>query len=138
MATNLELAKRMADFADGLVEFNHLPPLAWALVDRYGTVGTRPYLESFDPFLVGVRAVAEWAYAFAVPVQLDLSDAAHGTVNVLTHVTVAARRAEIKQGLLTGQYRTLEKSIGIGPVESGELVAVSAQQLLSAVREEAA
>lgn len=137
MATNLELAKALAAFADALADLNHLPPLAYAVVDRAGTVLTRPYLDMFAPPDVGVRAVAEWAGLFGAPIELDLSDAAAGTVNVSVVVVVGGRRTQIKQGLLTGQYRTIERSLGIGFVEPGEQVSVTAQQLLPAVKEAA-
>lgn len=139
MATNLELAKAMADWADGLADLNHLPPLAFGVVHRRGTVTTRPHLDVFDAGDVGVRAIAVWADAFGVPVELDLSDAVVGGVEIRTVVTIAARPTRISQGMSIKYYRAVvEPRLGIGQVESGEQVQVTAEQVLAALGEKVA
>ncbi len=126
--SNLALAKALADFADALAEYNHLPAMEFAVVSRTGMVRMQPGVNRER-----VASVAKWAETFRVPVLLDLSDIDRGFVTVAAVVEIAARQAQVSVAIAPSSYREFEPGLGIGEVEAGEQVQVTAEQLLAAV-----
>lgn len=131
MSSNLALAKALADFADALADYNHLPPLGFVAVPASGVVRAQPAMTlSTDE---RVAAVATWAATFRSPVLMDLTDMSDGDVRVSTLVAVQERETLLYVVLLPSQYRSFEPGLGIGEVAAGEQVQVTAEQLLGAV-----
>lgn len=131
MATNLELAKRIAEFADTLAHYNHLPPLGFVCVPPRGVVRAQPDMALDTPDRVA--AIGQWADAFRVAVLLDLTDMAAGDVRVSATVELGGRQTLLYVVLLTSQYRAFEPGLGLGELRSGEETQVSARQLLTAL-----
>lgn len=133
MTTNLRLAKALADFANGLAEYNHLPPLNLASVPVKGKVFARLQWRDADEVLV--RQAAVWADAFGQPVAFDLTTA--GTASVSTLVEIGARPVNVSTSLSRGGLREVELKYGLDRVPSGEVTEVPAGRLLAALSVEA-
>jgi len=135
MVTNLELAKRLDEFAGGLTCYNYLPAMEFALVGHLGLVRMQP---SGTTARGRVEAIGSWALAFHAPVLLDLSNMDQGFVQVSTTVEFAGRQVFIKTAIAPSQYREIEPGLGLGEIEAGLQVQVTADQLLAAVKDGAA
>lgn len=127
--TNLALAKALADFADALADYNHLPPLSNAAVPLKGKVFAR--LKAMAPAAESVRQVAVWADTFHQPVTFDLTIA--GIAVVSTVVEIGARPVEVSAAISRGALREIELACGLERARSGEITQVPADRLLAAL-----
>lgn len=129
MTTNLALAKALADFADALADYNHLPALANASVSMRGKVFAR--LKAVDDPRVSIRHVALWADTFRQPVTFDLTIA--GNAGVSTVVEIGARTVDVSAVIARGALREIELECSLERVPSGEVRQVPAAQLVAAL-----
>jgi hypothetical protein len=124
MNSNLALAKALADFADALADYNHLPPLTVAAVSVEGTVFAR--VSSLVPDAVSVRHVATWADTFSVPVKVNPA-VGHDYATLTADVEIAGRRVEVATLVGLSTIREL----------AGDSVSVAGTELIAALDSEA-
>lgn len=120
--TNTELAAKLAQVADALAAYDHLPALA--SIQVYGDtihLGT-----SYSRR--GRRDLIEWAAAFGSPVVIDLSSSGE----LFTVVQLAGRDARIGDYISHRTAYELGAALGI-PVSPGGQVEVSPADLLAAL-----
>lgn len=127
--SNLALAKALADFADALADYNHLPALNLASVPLRGKVFARLQWREADDELV--RQAAVWAEVFGQPVAFDLTAA--GTASVSTLVEIGARPVHVSTLLSREGLREVELKYGLDRAPSGEVTEVPAKRLLAAI-----
>ena len=120
LTTNSALAWRVAQVADVLACYDHLPALG-----SVGVYGAGVYLHP-DYRRDAVRDVCVWADAFGVPVVLDLSSTGY-VVAVLDLEGVQARLSESISHRQAYEYGA---ALGV-PVSSGGQVQVDAAALLA-------
>jgi hypothetical protein len=122
------LARILAQVADSLAEYDHLPPLQFIQVTRRGTCRARLAGWGNDELV----ALVTWAKAFNVPVVFDRTDASSmGAINVRTTVLLAGREV-----VLTVMVIDLGRADGLAinsgaTVPFGLHVEVSAEALLA-------
>lgn len=124
--SNLQLAKALADFADALAEYNHLPPIASASVPLNGKVFARLKAVTSNEELL--RQVAVWAATFSTTVRFDLTTA--GVAGVSTLVEIGARPVDVSASLSRGGLREFELAHGLDRVPADEVTEVPAARLL--------
>lgn len=125
MTTNLQLAKSLADFADALADYNHLPPLTIASlgVDEAVTVRVSAIGDMHN-----VHTIATWAAAFRATVKVDLSNGGRDYGSMTVDVQIGSRPVQITTLVGLDAIQTIATTAALGAVTS-----VPAVDLLAAL-----
>lgn len=125
--TNSALAGQLAEVADALAGFDHLPPVNHVFAFRGGV------------FRIGMgyrrdarRDLATWAATFDTPVVIDLSS----TGELFTVIPLGSRQARIQMSIDHREAYELGAALQV-PVSPGGQVEVSADALLAVLAEPA-
>ena len=127
-SSNSDLARIVAEVADALAEYDHLPPLQFVMVTRTGKGRARPSGFGHEELV----ALVEWANAFGSPVIFDRSDVSSiGAINVRTIVPLASQAVQLTVMLsdVTKLDALALQAGGVAPF--GTHVEVSAEALLA-------
>lgn len=122
-ATNSDLAAKLAQVADALAAYDHLPTLGSVTVYDRHTIRL-----SVDYARPEHRDVAAWATAFNAPVVIDLSSSG----SLFTVVQLAGMDARLSDFITHRQAYEFGAALGI-PVSPGGQVEVSPADLLAAL-----
>ena len=134
MTTNLRLAKALADFADGLAEYNHLPAVSGAVVNVDPRQSVRMSPPGDDSMGNNVYTIAVWADTFDTTVTVDNRGR---LVDVSTAVQIAGRDVLISQAFLLSEWQRFAAQFHLGFVVDGDEVTIQGARLRDAITRQA-
>jgi hypothetical protein len=121
-ASNRQLARIVAEVADALAEYNHLPAMAGVTVYADGDVRLNPdYAQNGAK-----KTLVVWAQTFSSPIVIDMSSSGY----LRTVVQLAGRETKVELFITQRGAYELGAALQI-PVSPGGQVEVSAEALLA-------
>jgi hypothetical protein len=133
MSSNLQLAKALADFADGLAEYNHLPALSGVSVNVNPALPVTAGPDANDSVGNNLYAIAVWADTFDTAVRFITGR----LVDVSTTVQIAGRDVVISQAFAPSEWQRFAAQFHLGFVLDGDEVTVSGARFRDAITRQA-